>query len=128
MPTKHLRDDVLDEDDYEIIDGKPTLKDGHSVRFRMTDGADPIQRAVRAHLIQHQPNFIHIEDADGARQRARDEYIRGLNDSWRHPAGLVTGEDGQLARVPDTGQDETSIADARQSYIDWLTSAYRGRT
>ncbi len=95
-------DDEADEDAFEIVNGVKVLKDhrGFRVPMRMCDSA---QRIIRAHLQQNFPDFVHVDDSDGARAKAREDYEQSLTGAWRHPTGLTrdSNDEFRSAQIGD---------------------------
>jgi hypothetical protein len=104
MRNKHH----INNDDYEVINGRKVLKDGrryHAGSVLLMDSATP-----------RHPGFPRVKTADG-------------NDLSFHKPGwrLAATHDADLAEFSYgvTAADRQAIIDARQQYEDELTSAWQ---
>jgi hypothetical protein len=104
-----------DADDFEIVNGKPILRDGHIYRthLRMMDArsvgdSGPMKISTldgKSGVALNRPGWrCLLEDDAGAqaKQRAYDAYRRDLENSYKRPVGM-----GSVPGV-ETGQGEGS--------------------
>lgn len=102
----------LDDDDEDgpfdrRYPGKRVIADGGKVRVPvfLTDGMPPDTRAAMSRgpmlfdASKHRPHYAVVDASDPnvrAAERARDEYVRQLQDAWKTPSG-------KMAQPPDNG-------------------------
>jgi hypothetical protein len=96
----------INNDDYEIVNGRKVLKDGRVYRAKMT-------LMDSGHRVSHRPVFARVTDATG-------DPLGLHKPGWRVPAQDARDP---LARHVVTDAARQAVLDARQHY---LTRAYNG--
>jgi hypothetical protein len=98
----------INNDDYEIVNGRKVLKDGRVYRAKMT-------LMDSGHRVSHRPVFARVTDATG-------DPLGLHKPGWRVPAQDARDP---LARHVVTDAARQAVLDARQHYLDELTSAWK---
>jgi hypothetical protein len=92
---------VDEDEDFEIINGKPVLRDQHRIRVRLADAQRSRDRASLTdgrgapHMVGHRPGFIMSRDArqQDAREEAYRAYERDLSLAYLARAYKDQGDD-----------------------------------
>jgi hypothetical protein len=135
-----------DDDDYEIINGHPVLKDGRRARFgiMMRDGMTPLQRAIAeaatgaslhdghggTAMLGRKPGWVTTVEAEKIRRDAYEASKAALQDAWRTPAAPSVRSDAAPPpdpRQPISFSDSQKIRDT--AYLEMcheLANAWRG--
>jgi hypothetical protein len=108
-----------DDDDFTIINGQKVLKDGRTLKVRMT-AMD--HQTVTDDVRLHQPGFRITTDAAAIdrRETAYSDFLADLNNGWRNPPPVVIADEKKAPVTTDAR--ETAHAEMVRN----LENAWRG--
>ena len=111
------REHTIDDDAF---DQNGLLRDGRSVRFRMT-AMDAVQRDIA----RHRPGFINDGRSPAERERMYRVYDQEKEQEWKNPP-TGFGSKGCTPDKPSSTEDRAlTVDEIYRQYEEKLTSAWR---
>jgi hypothetical protein len=109
-----------DDDDFTIVNGQKVLKDGRTLKVRMT-AMD--HQTVTDEIRFHRPGAHLTTDAAAIdrRQSSYDSYLADLNNGWRNPPPVVIADEKKAPVTTDASEG------AYNAMVAGLADAWRSK-